>query len=455
MTDNYIKERIDDVNHIVNMIIKNLRINKVEKNTSIKGVGKKIIITDDLSPADVLVAFHSKCAAIVSEFGGRSSHSSILARSMELPSIVGVKNITKILQDEDEVIIDGAKGLIIIHPDSKSKKYYLNIRKQNDKHKKELSSIMFMDSITKDNEVIELMVNLELPEELKMLNVENIDGVGLFRTEYIYADRKDFPSETEQYNTYRKVVQKMAGKTVIFRTLDIGADKEIPENIKSGTIARNPALGLRGIRYSLNNQIIFLNQIKAILRAAYFGNVKIMLPMVTTVTEVESAKVLIEKAKEDLRKKKKNFNDKVDVGIMIEVPSSAVNAERFVKHVDFFSIGTNDLVQYTLAIDRVDDEVNYLYDPFNAAVLNLIKNVINAGKNNNVPVSLCGEMAGDVNFTRLLMGMGLNSFSMHPSAVPEIKKIIINSHISKLKPFTNKILNNDSNKKELIVKLNK
>ena len=454
MTDNYIKQRIDDVQHVVNMIIKNLRRNKNIKNTSIKNVNKKIIITDDLSPADVLVAFHSKCSAIISEFGGRSSHSSILTRSMEIPSIVGVKNITKLIRDDDEIIIDGEKGIIIIHPDKGSKKYYQKIQLDQFENKKELISIMHRDAITKDKKQIELMVNLELPEELKMLKAEYIDGIGLFRTEYIYSDRDDFPSELEQYNTYKKVVQRMSGKTVIFRTLDIGADKEVPENIQSGAIARNPALGLRGIRYSLNNQIIFLNQIKAILRAAHYGNVKIMLPMITTLSEVEHAKNLIKKAKEDLSIKRNNFSDCVDIGIMIEVPSSAVNASQFAKHVDFFSIGTNDLVQYALAIDRVNDEVNYLYDPFNSAVLQLIHNVIKAGKKYNIPVSLCGEMAGDINFTRLLLGMGLQSFSMHPSAIPEIKKIILNSDTNKFLSIVKRIINNDAKKKELIDRIN-
>ena len=224
-----------------------------------------------------------------------------------MPSIVGVKNITKLVRDDDEIIIDGEKGIIIIHPDKGAKKYYQKIQLDQYENKKELITMMHKDAITKDKKHIELMVNLELPEELKMLKAEHIDGIGLFRTEYIYSDRNDFPSEIEQYNTYKKVVQRMLGKTVIFRTLDIGADKEVPENIKSGSIARNPALGLRGIRYSLNNQIIFLNQIKAILRAAHYGNVKIMLPMVTTVSEVKHAKDLIKQAKEELNNKRKNF----------------------------------------------------------------------------------------------------------------------------------------------------
>ena len=248
----------------------------------------------------------------------------------------------------------------------------------------------------------------------------------------------------------------MGNSPIYFRTLDIGADKEVPENIKTGSIARNPALGLRGIRYSLNFNSIFINQIKAILRASHAGNIKIMLPMITTLSEIYKAKELIKIAKETLAKEKKKFDKKIQIGIMVEVPSCAVLANRFAKHVDFFSIGTNDLVQYTLAIDRVDDEVNYLYNPVNSAVLYLIKTIISAGIKNKIPVSLCGEMAGDPNYTRLLLGLGLKSFSMHPSAIPEVKNIIINSDLTKLEKLSKKIVSCDSSieKNKLIKKLN-
>ena len=300
------------------------------------------------------------------------------------------------------------------------------------------------------------MANLELPQELKIINDKKVDGIGLFRTEYLYVDRDDFPSEQEQYDAYKSIVKKMKKAPVYFRTLDIGADKEVPENIKTGSIVRNPALGLRGIRYSLNYNSIFINQIKAILRASCYGNIKIMLPMITTISEVYKAKELIAAAKETLKKEKKKFGKNVSIGIMVEIPSCAVLASRFAKHVDFFSIGTNDLVQYTLAIDRVDDEVNYLYNPVNSAVLHLIKTVIDAGAKNNIPVSLCGEMAGDPNYTRLLLGLGLRSFSMHPSAIPEIKNIIINSDLTKLNKLCKKIIDCDSTmeKNSLINKLN-
>ena len=452
--DVYIKERIDDVNHVVTMVFKNLKQKKVSKSK--KSLTNLIVVTDDLSPADVVLAHDSDSLGIISEFGGRSSHSSILTRSLELPSIVGVKNALSIIKNDDELIIDGEQGIIIINPDTKIKDHYTQLQKNQAKNKKTLSTILNKSNKTLDKTEIDIMANLELPQELKIINDKKVDGIGLFRTEYLYVDRDDFPSEQEQYDAYKSIVKKMKKAPVYFRTLDIGADKEVPENIKTGSIVRNPALGLRGIRYSLNYNSIFINQIKAILRASCYGNIKIMLPMITTISEVYKAKELIAAAKETLKKEKKKFGKNVSIGIMVEIPSCAVLASRFAKHVDFFSIGTNDLVQYTLAIDRVDDEVNYLYNPVNSAVLHLIKTVIDAGAKNNIPVSLCGEMAGDPNYTRLLLGLGLRSFSMHPSAIPEIKNIIINSDLTKLNKLCKKIIDCDSTmeKNSLINKLN-
>ncbi|MEC7864352.1 MAG: phosphoenolpyruvate--protein phosphotransferase [Pseudomonadota bacterium] len=454
--DTYIKQRIDDVSHVVNMILKSFKIKKTTKSNKKENLEDLIIVTDDLSPADVVIASDSNSLGIISTFGGRSSHSSILTRSLELPSIVGVKSVLNIIKNDDELIMDGEQGVVIINPDSKIKDYYTDLQKNQAEKKKMLSSIVNRNNLTLDKTKIDIMANLELPQELKIINDKKVDGVGLFRTEYLYVDRNDFPSEQEQYDAYKKIVKKMGNSPIYFRTLDIGADKEVPENIKTGSIARNPALGLRGIRYSLNYNSIFINQIKAILRASHTGNIKIMLPMITTLSEIYKAKELIKIAKETLVKEKKKFDKKIQVGIMVEVPSCAVLADRFAKHVDFFSIGTNDLVQYTLAIDRVDDEVNYLYNPVNSAVLYLIKTIISAGIKNKIPVSLCGEMAGDPNYTRLLLGLGLKSFSMHPSAIPEVKNIIINSDLTKLDKLSKKIVSCDSSieKNKLIKKLN-
>ena len=454
--DTYIKQRIDDVNHVVSMILKSFKIKKTTKSNKKKNLEDLIIVTDDLSPTDVVIASDSNSLGIISTYGGRSSHSSILTRSLELPSIVGVKSALNIIKNDDELIMDGEQGVVIINPDSKIKDYYTNLQKNQAEKKKILSNVVKRDNLTLDKTKIDIMANLELPQELKIVNDKKVDGIGLFRTEYLYVDRDDFPSEQEQYDAYKKIVKKMGNSPIYFRTLDIGADKEVPENIKTGSIARNPALGLRGIRYSLNFNSIFINQIKAILRASHAGNIKIMLPMITTLSEIYKAKELIKIAKETLVKEKKKFDKKIQIGIMVEVPSCAVLANRFAKHVDFFSIGTNDLVQYTLAIDRVDDEVNYLYNPVNSAVLYLIKTIISAGIKNKIPVSLCGEMAGDPNYTRLLLGLGLKSFSMHPSAIPEVKNIIINSDLTKLEKLSKKIVSCDSSieKNKLIKKLN-
>ena len=456
MKDNYIKQRIDDINHVVKLLIKNVKQTKKSKNNILANIKNMILITDDLSPADVLIAYQSKCCGLVSEFGGRSSHSSILSRGLEIPSIVGLKNALNIIKDQDLIILDGNNGIVIVNPDKSCVDYYNQIKKEDKNRKTLLSRVMEKKCVTTDQQRIEIMANLELPQEMKIIKGKNLDGIGLFRTEYLYTDRSDIPTEAEQVADYKKIVRGLKGKPVIFRTLDIGSDKEIPENIQTGSIARNPALGLRGIRYSLNNQEVFLNQVKAILRAGYYGDVKIMLPMITTLSEIQKAKDLIEIAKSKLRKRKILFSDNVEVGIMIEVPASAVLSSRLAEFVDFLSIGTNDLVQYTLAIDRVDDEVNYLYDPFNSAVLTLIKNVIESGERHGVDVSLCGEMAGDKQFTRLLLGMGLKSFSMHPSAIPEVKKVIVESNKKNLSKLATQIIKcvDNKEKQKLIEKIN-
>ena len=456
MKDTYIKQRIEDIKHIVNLLIKNIKQTTKRKNNILTDIENTILVTDDLSPADVLVAHQSKCSGLISELGGRSSHSSILSRGLEIPSIVGLKNALNIMKDQDLVVLDGNNGIVIVNPDISCIDYYRQIKKEDNNRKILLSRVMEKKCITIDKQKIEVMANLELPQEMKIIKRKNIDGIGLFRTEYLYTDRTDIPTEAEQVSDYKKIVKNLKGKPVIFRTLDIGSDKEIPENIQTGSIARNPALGLRGIRYSLNNQEIFLNQVKAILRAGYYGDVKIMLPMITTLSEIQKAKNLIELAKSQLKKRKILFSDKVKIGIMIEVPASAVLSSRLAEFVDFLSIGTNDLVQYTLAIDRVDDEVNYLYDPFNSAVLTLIQNVIESGKKHKVDVSLCGEMAGDRQFTKLLLGMGLKSFSMHPSAIPEVKKVIVESNIKNLIKLASQIIKcvDNKEKQKLIERIN-
>ena len=455
--DPYIKQRIEDIKHVVMKILENLKNNQIKPQKTFKNFKKRIIICDDLTPTDVLIMHESKGLGLISEFGGPSSHSSILTRSLEMPAVVGVKNAQVVIKDGDTLILDGNEGNLIINPEKKALSYYKDLQQKDLKKKRVMSTILKKDNVTLDGKKIEIMINLELPQELKIINKTNIDGVGLFRTEYLYTDRKDLPTEDEQFIAYKKIIQKMKNVPVTFRTLDVGSDKEVSGNIKTGSVAKNPALGLRGIRHSLYEQHIFISQIKAILRAGYYGNIKILLPMITNISEVKSSINLIEDAKKKLTREKKNFVKKFDIGIMIEVPSSAVLAKKFTKYVDFLSIGTNDLVQYTLAIDRIDDEVNYLYDPMNSAVLSLIKTTIDAGNESNTPVAMCGEMASDINYIRLLMGLGLRSFSMHPSAVPEVKNVITATDTSKIKDLSDQILDiDDSDQKSLLLnELNK
>jgi phosphotransferase system enzyme I (PtsI) len=295
------------------------------------------------------------------------------------------------------------------------------------------------------------MSNLELSDEVDFLN-NNCDGIGLFRTEYLYMNRKDLPSEKEQISVYKKIFKTMGNKPVTLRTLDIGSDKEVSENIKVGEIAKNPALGLRGIRYSLNEKNIFKTQIKAMLRAGYNNSLRILIPMITSLSEIIKTKELIDDVKLQLKKERKKFTDEYDLGIMIEVPACALQSDELANHVDFMSIGTNDLIQYTLAIDRIDDEVSSLYDPTNPAVLTLIKKVIESANKSKIDVTVCGEMAGEKSYTKLLLGLGLKSFSMHPQAIPEVKNIILNSHINKIKRKVNAILrsNNRLQRQKLI-----
>jgi phosphotransferase system enzyme I (PtsI) len=306
-------------------------------------------------------------------------------------------------------------------------------------------------AITKDRIKVDVMCNLELSEEVKFLN-DSSDGVGLFRTEYLYMNRDDTPTEHEQYQAYSKVFKKVNGKPVTLRTLDIGSDKEVSENMKVGQIAKNPALGMRGIRYSLYEKNLFKVQIKAMLRAAKNGKLRILIPMITTLDEINKAKDLIDEAKAELIKENKSFNRKYEVGIMIEVPASAIQSNVLSKNVDFMSIGTNDLVQYILAIDRVDDEVTSLYDPTNPAVLQLIKQVIGTCNRSRIDITVCGEMAGEKMYTKLLLGLGLTSFSMHPQAIPEIKNIIMETNTKALKTKINTILRcNDYHKRLEII----
>jgi len=437
--DKYIKERLIDIKQMVMSLLDLLQSNKKENIYSKISLESKVVITDEITPKDVIDIYQKQGSGVITSHGSKSSHSAILSKSLSLPMIVKAESSKEVIRDNDDIIMDLDNEIIIVNPDQFELEYFKGIQSHRYSLQKSLRKVLKKKSLTDDGIKINIMSNLELSDEVKFLN-NNCDGIGLYRTEYLYMNRNDLPSEKEQMSVYTKVFKAMKNKPVTLRTLDIGSDKEVSENIKVGDIAKNPALGLRGIRYSLAEKNIFQTQIKAMLRAGYNNSLRILIPMITSLNEIIKTKELINNAKLELKKERKKFTNKYDLGIMIEVPACALQADELAKHVDFMSIGTNDLIQYTLAIDRIDDEVSSLYDPTNPAVLSLIKKVIESCNKSNIDVTVCGEMAGEKSYTKLLLGLGLESFSMHPQAIPEVKDIILNSNINKIKRKVNAIL---------------
>ena len=449
--DKYIRERLIDIKQMIMSLIELLQSNEKMNNFNNKSIKGKIIVTEEITPKDVIDIYHNKGIGVISSHGSKSSHSAILSKSLSLPMIVKVESSTNVIKNNDQLIIDPENQLIIINPNQFERQYFKKNQQTKNNLIKSFKKNSSKKAITKDKIEIDVLSNLELSEEVKLLK-DNSDGIGLFRTEYLYMNRDDLPTEKEQVLAYKKVFKKLKNKPVTIRTLDIGSDKEVSENIQVGQIAKNPALGLRGIRYSLSEKNIFKTQIKAMLISAYNSNLRILIPMITSLDEIIKAKELINDAKLELNKEKRKYNDNFDLGIMIEVPASAIQASLLSKHVDFMSIGTNDLVQYILATDRIDDEVADLYDPTNPAVLSIIKEVINSCKKSRIDVSVCGEMAGEKMYTKLLLGLGLRSFSMHPQVIPEIKNIIMNTNVRMLRKKTNAILQcSDYNKRMRLI----
>ena len=449
--DKYIRERLIDIKQMIMSLIELLQSNEKMDNFNNKSIKGKIIVTEEITPKDVIDIYHNKGIGVITSHGSKSSHSAILSKSLSLPMIVKVESSTKVIKNNDQLIIDPENQLIIINPNKFERQYFKKIQLTKNNLIKSFKKNSSKKAITKDKIEIDVLSNLELSEEVKLLK-DNSDGIGLFRTEYLYMNRDDLPTEKEQILAYKKVFKKLNNKPVTIRTLDIGSDKEVSENIQVGQIAKNPALGLRGIRYSLSEKSIFKTQIKAMLIAAHNFSLGILIPMITSLDEIMRAKELIDDAKSELNKEKRKYNDNFDLGIMIEVPASAIQASLLSKYVDFMSIGTNDLVQYILATDRIDDEVANLYDPTNPAVLFMIKEVIDSCKKSRIDVSVCGEMAGEKIYTKLLLGLGLRSFSMHPQVIPEIKNIIMNTNIRMLRKKTNAILKcSDYNKRMRLI----
>lgn len=443
--DDYLRSRGNDVEHVVGLILRFLDDKDYAEKKAEQNLQGCIIVADDLTPADTIVFQNQKIGGFVTELGGPTSHTAILAHSLRIPAVVAAHNVRKLIKDGERVILDGNNGAVVADLDVQLVREYRKKQKREHERRQQLALLRNKKAVTQDGVEIRLLANIDLTEDLRTLKRSGAIGVGLYRTEFFYLNREKIIDENEQVQIYRKVLRVMDGMPVTIRTLDLGGEKEFDPTYER-PLAPNPALGLRAIRRSLHEPEAFLCQLRAILRASAYGSVRVLLPMLTSMQELEQTLELLDVAKRQLRAQKKQYAEHVPVGGMIEVPAAALQANQFAGRLDFLSLGTNDLIQYTLAIDRIDDEVNYLYDPLHPGVLKLIQMVIQAGENNGKPVAMCGEMAGDTRYIPLLLGLGLREFSAHPSTLPEVKEVILNSHAERLKKKCRRILNAEAKK---------
>ncbi|MDD4570518.1 MAG: phosphoenolpyruvate--protein phosphotransferase [Tepidanaerobacteraceae bacterium] len=439
MEDEYMKERAADIKDVGERIIKNIL------GLSTDGFifsEKVIIVARDLTPSDTAQMDKDKVLAFATDMGGRTSHTAIMARSLEIPAVVGLVDVTGKVQDGDIIVIDGNKGVIYINPEQSILKEYERLKQDYTEYRKQLRGLKDLPAETSDKtRQVELSANIGTPKDVKGALENGAEGVGLYRTEFLYMDRDALPSEEEQFNAYKEVIEKMAPRSIIIRTLDIGGDKKLPYLAMPDEL--NPFLGYRAIRMCLGKPQILKTQLRGILRASAYGNAKIMYPMVSGSEEVRRANAILNEAKQELKAEGISFDENLEVGIMVEIPSAAVTADILAKEVDFFSIGTNDLIQYTLAVDRMNEHISYLYEPLHPAVLRLIKNVIDASHKAGKWTGMCGEMAGDTSATAILLGMGLDEFSMSASSIPQVKKIIRSLTYKEARQIAQKALSMD------------
>ena len=454
--DEYLRERKHDVIQVVERVIKVLlgHPSQAPQSNSNRQENATILVAHDISPADAIQFKQHHFAAFITDVGGVTSHTAILARSLNIPSIVALQRARDLIDDDEWIIVDGSQGVVIVNPSKEILAEYELRRDQWELEQQKLKRIKTTKSVTMDGTAIELFANIEVPNDVAAVKTSSATGIGLYRTEFLFMNRREMPDEEEQFLAYKQVVEAMPGLPVTIRTLDLGADKQMNPDMESE--CANPALGLRAVRLCLAEPQIFHTQMRALLRASHFGNIKILIPMLSTLAELRQTRLLLERAKQSLRKENVPFNDHIELGGMIEVPAAAINANAFARELDFLSIGTNDLIQYTLAIDRTDDAVAHLYNPLHPSVLRLIWMTLQAGAKLKKPVSICGEMAGDAKLTKLLLGMGLRQFSMHPSNVLSVKQQVLQSNSVNLGIAARKIMNNDDIEKieHLVSKIN-
>jgi phosphoenolpyruvate-protein phosphotransferase (PTS system enzyme I) len=437
--DAYLRSRQEDVVQVVQRVLKALTGHPSHLPLDGGGEEDRILVAHELSPADMILFKNVRFAAFITDLGGATSHTAILARSMGMPSVMALHNARGLIRDHDLLIVDGRDGVVIVNPDESVLAEYRLRQNQWRIDTDKLKRLKTSRSATLDGTPIELMANIELLQDIDAVKESGAHGIGLFRSEFLFLNRSDLPDEEEQYEAYRAVAEAMDGKPVTIRTLDLGADKQAPWG---HTVADNPALGLRAIRLCLAEPGLFLTQLRAILRASRHGRVRILIPMLASFSELRQTLERIEEARQSLYRDGLKFDEGIEVGGMVEVPAAALTAGFFAEHLDFLSIGTNDLIQYTLAIDRADDSVSHLYDPLHPAVLALIQQTLKVGAKAGKPVSVCGEMAGDPLLTRLLLGLGLRVFSMHPASLLQVKQQILKSSIEDLVPAAQRLLKN-------------
>ncbi len=434
--DDYIKERLSDIQDVARRVLHNLTGRRRDDLASLEE--EVVVIAPDLSPSDTALMHREKVVGFATDAGGRTSHTAIMARSLEIPAVVGLGDISASISTGDPLVIDGNSGRMIVFPTRSTLARVKREQSELLRFESELDELKDRPAETRDGYRITLAANIEMPEDLPSVAAHGAEGVGLYRTEYFYLNRADLPDEEEQFRAYKKVAGSCHPSSVIIRTLDLGGDKfnsalEMPPEI-------NPFMGCRAVRFCLERPDIFKTQLRAILRAGRRKNVKVMFPMISGYDELKRVLRIWEEAKKELKRAGEPFHQDMEVGIMIEVPAAVVMAEELAREVDFFSIGTNDLIQYTLAVDRVNEKIAYLYDPLNPAVIRLIDRVITIGHRHNIWVGMCGEMAGDILAVPILLGMGLDEFSVSPVMVPEVKKLISSLRLPEARELARRVM---------------